>query len=118
MTLEELFTSKDSPLTEEQRKELQNEYFSRISELNEKIRTLQRENNEKTQSIDRMKGQSKAVITKATACVESVKAMLQHSKAAGATHRMRDFYCDAMVKYIDNILGDLKRTNICEEFPF
>lgn len=118
MTLEDLFLNSESPLTEEQKRELQEEYFLRINELKEQISTLQRENNEIARQNARMKEEGNAAVNKATACVESVKAMLQHSKGAGATHRMRDFYCDAMVKYIDNILGDLMRTNICEEFPF
>lgn len=118
MTIQELATSKDSPLSDEQKQELQNEYFNKISELEGKIRVLERLNNQKAMSIDQMKQNGDELVTKAVACVESVKVMLEHSNSCGATHRMKGFYSDAMVKYIDKIAADLKNSKIYDNYPF
>lgn len=118
MTLHELFTSDASPLTDEQKKELSNEYLQEVSGLNEKIRELERKNGDKQRQIESMKSEAKAFAGKAIGCLTSVKAMLNHANGCGATHRMKAFYAEAMVKYIDGIATDLEHTDIDGEIPF
>ena len=118
MTLHELFTSDESPLTDEQNEELSNEYFQEVSGLNGKIRELERKNGDKQRQIESMKSEAKAFAGKAIGCLTSVKAMLNHANGCGATHRMKAFYAEAMVKYIDTIVKDLERTDIDGELPF
>jgi len=118
MTLHELFTSDESPLTDEQKEELSNEYFQEVSGLNGKIRELEHKNSDKQRQIESMKSEAKAFAGKAIGCLTSVKAMLNHANGCGATHRMKAFYAEAMVKYIDTIVKDLERTDIDGELPF
>lgn len=113
MTLQELFTSDSSPLSEEQKKELQNEYFGEVSGLKERIRSLEQKKNELINQSNQIKASCEERVNDAIACVDSVKAMLKHSCG---THRMRDFYAEAMVGYIDDVRKDLKRT--IDPLPF
>ena len=49
-----------------------------------------------------------AITEKAIACLDSVKAMLEHTDGRTMTHRERDFYSQAMARYIDRVRGRLK----------
>lgn len=118
MTLYELFTSDASPLTDEQKKELSIEYLQKVNGLNEKIRELKRKNGDQQRQIESMKSEAKVFAGKAIGCLTSVKAMLNHANGCGATHRMKAFYAEATVKYIDSIVKDLERTDIDGEIPF
>ena len=53
----------------------------------------------------------------AIACLDSVEAMLRHS-THGATHRMRNFYTDAMLEYIKKVRADIRIPKSNDEIPF
>ncbi len=52
--------------------------------------------------MERMKKENDANYQQAVGCLDAVKAMLQLSQGNGATHRMRDFYGESIIKFIDS----------------
>ena len=82
MTIQELINLPSSPLTDSQKKDLEEE--------------------------------CKSINNRAIACLEVVKAMLENTH--GATHRMKDFYTDAIEKYIENVKEDLSHR--VWQYPF
>lgn len=87
----------------------QEEYFREVSTLNGKIRQLER------QKTDREKDKVEQMLHCSVGCLDAVKAMLE-SSGGGATHRMRDFYAEAMVKFIGNAKATLQ--SYAEPEPF
>lgn len=113
MTIKELLTSEESPLTEEQRHELQNEYFAEVSELNRKIRNLESKNDDLSKDMDNFAKICNKQCELAKGAMIAVKAMINAS--GNATHRMRDFYGEAIVRYIERIepqIGTIKKEDL------
>ena len=78
----------------------QDEYFEKVSTLNGKIRELEQKLSAEQQKNRKQKDDTEEFLRKSEACLDAVTAMLECS--GGATHRMRDFYADAMRKFIGN----------------
>lgn len=78
----------------------QDEYFEKVSTLNDKIRELEQKLQVEQQKNSKQKEDTVELLRKSEACFDAVTAMLECS--GGATHRMRDFYADAMRKFISN----------------
>lgn len=84
----------------------QDEYFREVSTLNGKIRQLEQQCADERQKTDREKDKVEQMLHRSAGCLDAVKAMLESS--GGATHRMRDFYAEAMVKFIGNAKATLQ----------
>ena len=67
--------------------------------------------------IERVKKERDAYCQQTTGCLDAVKAMLQLSQGNGATHRMRDFYGESIIKFIDSARQRLVASNE-DENPF
>lgn len=93
----------------------QEEYFREVSTLNGKIRQLEQQCADERQKTDREKTKVEKMLHKSVGCLDAVKAMLE-SSGGGATHRMRDFYAEAMVKFIGNAKATLQ--SYAEPEPF
>ena len=78
----------------------QDEYFKEVSTLNGKIRELKQMLQAEQQKNSKQKEDIVEFLRKSEACLDAVSAMLECS--GGATHRMRDFYAEAMRKFIGN----------------
>ena len=78
----------------------QDEYFEEVSTLNGKIREMEQMLQAEQQKNSKQKEDIVEFLRKSEACLDAVSAMLECS--GGATHRMRDFYADAMRKFIGN----------------
>lgn len=85
----------------------QEEYFREVSTLNGKIRQLEQQCADERQKTDREKAKVEEMLHCSVGCLDAVKAMLE-SSCGGATHRMRDFYAGAMVKFIGNAKAALQ----------
>lgn len=92
----------------------QEEYFREVSTLNGKIRQLEQQCADERQKTDREKDKVEKMLHSSVGCLDAVKAMLESS--GGATHRMRDFYAGAMVKFIGNAKSTLQ--SYAEPEPF
>lgn len=92
----------------------QEEYFREVSTLNGKIRQLEQQCADERQKTDREKAKVEQMLHSSVGCLDAVKAMLESS--GGATHRMRDFYAEAMVKFIGNV--KLMLQSYAEPEPF
>ncbi len=79
---------------------IQDEYFREVSTLNGKIRELEQLLQAEQHKNSKQKEDTVEFLRKSEACLDAVTAMLECS--GGATHRMRDFYADAMQKFIGN----------------
>lgn len=93
----------------------QEEYFREVSTLNGKIRQLEQQCADERQKTDREKDKVEQMLHRSVGCLDAVKAMLE-SSGGGATHRMRDFYAEAMVKFIGNAKSALQ--SYAEPEPF
>ena len=93
----------------------QDEHFEEVSTLNNKIRELEQELNAELQKNSELKVDIMEFLRKSEACLDAVSAMLECSGGA-ATHRMRDFYADAMRKFIGNTKSHLR--SIADPLPF
>lgn len=93
----------------------QEEYFREVSTLNGKIRQLEQQCADERQKTDREKDKVEQMLHRSVGCLDAVKAMLE-SSGGGATHRMRDFYAEAMVKFIGNAKATLQ--SYAEPEPF
>lgn len=93
----------------------QEEYFREVSTLNGKIRQWEQQCADERQKTDREKAKVEQMLHRSVGCLDAVKAMLE-SSGGGATHRMRDFYAEAMVKFIGNAKAELR--SYAEPEPF
>ena len=92
----------------------QDEYFSEVSTLNGKIRELEQLLQAEQQKNSKQKEDTVEFLRKSEACLDAVTAMLECS--GGATHRMRNFYADAMRKFIGNTKKILR--SYADPMPF
>ena len=92
----------------------QDEYFREVSTLNGKIRELEQKLSAEQQKNSKQKEDTVEFLRKSEACLDAVSAMLECS--GGATHRMRDFYADAMQKFIGNAKKILR--SYADPLPF
>ena len=92
----------------------QDEYFEKVSTLNGKIRELEQKLSAEQQENRKQKDDIVELLRKSEACLDAVSAMLECS--SGATHRQRDFYADAMRKFIGNTKKILR--SYADPMPF
>lgn len=92
----------------------QDEYFSEVSTLNGKIRELEQKLSAEQQENRRLKEVTEEFLRKSEACLDAVSAMLECS--GGSTHRMRNFYATAMMKFIGNTKKILR--SYADPMPF
>ena len=52
--------------------------------------------------MERIKKDNDATYQQAVGCLDAVKAMLELSQGNGATHRMRDFYGESIIKFVES----------------
>lgn len=97
MTIVELFTLDESPLTDEQKKEIRQDYQQSVEEY-------QRQQKE----IETLKDTCESITRDALGCIDAVAAMLQYGMSDGFTHRQKDFHRDSMIKYIENVRKNLR----------
>ncbi len=65
-----------------------------------------------------MKKENNAYYQQAVGCLDAVKAMLELSQGNGATHRMRDFYGESIIKFIDGARQKLAARHDADPMPF
>jgi hypothetical protein len=92
----------------------QDEYFSEVSTLNGKIRELEQKLSAEQQQNRNQNEVTEEFLRKSEACLDAVSAMLECS--GGATHRMRNFYAEAMRKFIGNTKKILR--SYADHMPF
>lgn len=68
--------------------------------------------------MERMKKENDANYRQAVGCLDAVKAMLELSQGNGATHRMRDFYGESIIKFIDSARQKLAARHDADPMPF
>lgn len=73
-----------------------------IREQSETILKLTGEAAKTARDMERISKENDAYCQQITGCLDAVKAMLQLSQGNGATHRMRDFYGESIIKFIDS----------------
>jgi hypothetical protein len=78
-----------------------------ISKQGETIERLTGEVVKAAKDMERVKKERDAYYQQTTGCLDAVKAMLQLSQGNGATHRMRDFYGESIIKFIDSARQEL-----------
>jgi len=88
-----------------------------INSRDKRIDDLQRENFEKTRLLKEIDDLGEVNTRTAIACLNSVEAMLRHSMH-GATHRMRNFYTEAMLQYMEKVRADIRMPKSNDEYPF
>jgi hypothetical protein len=69
-------------------------------------------------NMERMKKENDANYQQAVGCLDAVKAMLELSQGNGATHRMRDFYGESIIKFIDSARQKLAERHDAAPIPF
>lgn len=92
----------------------QDEYFEKVSTLNGKIRELEQKLSAEQQENRRQEECTAKFLRKSEACLDAVSAMLECS--GGATHRMRNFYAEAMRMFIGNAKKILR--SYADPMPF
>lgn len=88
-----------------------------ISEQGKTIERLTGEIVKITRDMKRISEEDAAYYQQMAGCLDAVKAMLQLSQSNGATHRMRDFYGEAIIKFIDSARQKLA-VRPCDDIPF
>ena len=119
MTIAELIKLPDSPLSQEQRNELQEEYNKLLFDIKEKGDKLLNANAKSFNAEKKAKEEEelkRKAIDKAVGCLRAVREMLSESTGTGCTHRQRNFYSDAMIKFINNSVAALEGEK--EPYPF
>ena len=89
-----------------------------INNQNKTINELQGEVVQAKHDMERMKKESDANYQQTTGCLDAVKAMLELSQGNGATHRMRDFYGESIIKFIDSARQKLAARHDADPMPF
>ena len=103
--------------TEDRMKDLETEWMEALDKRDKYIVDLQRENIEKTRRLKEIDDIGEVNTRTAIACLNSVEAMLRHSMS-GATHRMRNFYTEAMLQYMEKVRADIRMPKSNDEIPF
>lgn len=76
-----------------------------LDTINEQSKTIEQLTNEVVKAkrdMERISKENDAYYQQTVGCLDAVKAMLQLSQDNGATHRMRDFYGESIIKFIDS----------------
>ncbi len=68
--------------------------------------------------MEDMKKENDANYQQVVGCLDAVKAMLELSQGNGATHRMRDFYGESIIKFIDSARQELAARHDADPMPF
>ena len=89
-----------------------------ISNQNKTIDGLLGEVAQAKHDMERMKKENDANYQQAVGCLDAVKAMLELSQGNGATHRMRDFYGESIIKFIDSARQKLTERHDAAPIPF
>ena len=92
-------------LTEPVTEDITARLTSESNTINQQSKTIEQLNNEVVKAkrdIERISKENDAYYQQVTGCLDAVKAMLQLSQGNGATHRMRDFYGESIIKFIDS----------------
>lgn len=89
-----------------------------ISEQSKTIDGLLGEVVQAKHDMERMKKENDANYQQAVGCLDAVKAMLELSQGNGATHRMRDFYGESIIKFIDSARQKLAARHDADPMPF
>lgn len=92
--------------------------FDTISKQNKTIDGLLGEVAQAKHNMERMKKENDANYQQAVGCLDAVKAMLELSQGNGATHRMRDFYGESIIKFIDSARQKLAARHDTDPIPF
>jgi len=92
--------------------------FDTISEQSKPTDGLMGEVVKAKHDMERMKKENDASYQQAVGCLDAVKAMLELSQGNGATHRMRDFYGESMIKFIDSARQKLAARHDADPMPF
>ena len=103
--------------TEDQMKDLETAWKEALDKRDKQIDDLQRDNFEKTRRLKEIDDLGEVNTRTAIACLNSVEAMLRHSMS-GATHRMRNFYTEAMLQYMEKVRADIRMPKSNDEIPF
>jgi hypothetical protein len=88
-----------------------------ISKQGEAIERLAGEATQAAMEMKRVKKERDTYYQQTTGCLDAVKAMLELSQGNGATHRMRDFYGQSIIKFIDSARQKLAASRE-DEIPF
>ena len=118
MTIAELIQSPDSPLNDEQKRELNEDYTRLLASVSEMGKSLEKANAKSfcaEKDARNEEERKKKAIDKGVGCLNAVRAMLDLSRF-GCTHRQRNFYNESIMKYIDIAIGDMEAEK--EEKPF
>lgn len=89
-----------------------------INNQNKTIDGLQGEVAQAKHDMERMKKENDANYHQAVGCLDAVKAMLELSQGNGATHRMRDFYGESIIKFVDSARQKLAARHDADPEPF
>ena len=92
--------------------------FDTISKQTETINRLLDEVSQAKHDMERMKKENDANYQQVVGCLDAVKAMLELSQGNGATHRMRDFYGESIIKFIDSARQKLAARHDADPMPF
>ena len=93
------------PVAEDITARLTSESEATLETIREQSKTIERLNSEVAKAardMERITKENDAYYQQMTGCLDAVKAMLQLSQGNGATHRMRDFYGESIIKFIDS----------------
>lgn len=104
------------PVTEDIAARLTSE-SNTISQQSKTIEQLTNEIVKTKRDIERISKENDAYYQQVTGCLDAVKAMLQLSQGNGATHRMRDFYGESIIKFINSARQKIA-VRLGEETPF
>jgi hypothetical protein len=93
------------PVAEDITTKLTNDTKATLDTFSKQGKTIERLTGEVVKAakdMERVKKERDAYYQQTTGCLDAVKAMLQLSQGNGATHRMRDFYSESIIKFIDS----------------
>ena len=108
------------PVSEDITARLTSESKATLDTISEQGKTIERLTGEivkMTRDMKRISEEDAAYYQQMAGCLDAVKAMLQLSQGNGATHRMRDFYGGAIIKFIDSARQKLA-VRPCDDIPF
>ena len=108
------------PVSEDITARLTSESKATLDTISEQGKTIERLTGEivkMTRDMKRISEEDAAYYQQMAGCLDAVKAMLQLSQGNGATHRMRDFYGRAIIKFIDSARQKLA-VRPCDDIPF
>lgn len=93
------------PVAEDITAKLISELKATLDTISEQSKTIEQLTNEVVKAkrdMERISKENDAYYQQTVGCLDAVKAMLQLSQGNGATHRMRDFYGESIIKFIDS----------------